>query len=130
MSQENVELARRYVEAFNAGGLDATQGLRHPSIEVVDPPNVPDVGVHIGETAARTRVESYLAFGWDGQFHAPEYLEAGDEVVVIWRMLGAIEGVPLDLVVCHVYSFEGSKVRRIRQYLSREEALEAVGLSE
>ena len=133
MSEENVELARQYVEAFNEGGLDATEHLRHPQMEVVDPPNMPDADRYVGEAAVRERVESYLATGWDGQMRVQEYIDAGDEVLVLWHFTGqgVLGGVPMDIpTVGHLYSFEDGKVRRIRQYLSREEALEAAGLQE
>ena len=133
MSAENVELARQYVEAFNRGGLDATETLRHPEIEVFDPPDLPDADRHVGEAAVRRVVESYLAIGWNGQFDVQEYIDAGDEAVVIWHMTGTSGGgrVPLDLPAFgQVYAFQNGKTRRIRQYLTRAEALEAVGLSE
>jgi ketosteroid isomerase-like protein len=132
MSQENVELARQYVEAFNGGGLDATEVLRHPEIEIFDPPNLPDADRHVGEAAVRKLVESYLAVGWNGQFHDAEYLDAGDEVLVIWRFSGegAAGGVPIEAALGHLYTFADGKTRRMRQYLTRAEALEAAGLSE
>jgi ketosteroid isomerase-like protein len=133
MSEENVELARQYVEAFNRGGLDATEDLRHPDIEVFDPPNFPDADRHVGEAAVRKLVESYLAIGWNGQFDVQEYIDAGDEAVVIWHLTGTSGGggVPLDVpALGHVYAFQDDKLRRLRQYLTRAEALEATGLSE
>jgi ketosteroid isomerase-like protein len=132
MSQENVDMARQYVEAFNEGGLDATEHLRHPEMEVLDPPDLPDADRYVGKAAVRDRVESYLAVGWDGQFSSPEYIDAGEEVVVIWHFTGqgGLGGVPLDATVGHLYTFEDGKVRRVRQYLSRAEALEAAGLRE
>ena len=133
MSQENVELARQYVEAFNAEGLNGTKHLRHPDIEVFDPPTFPDADRYVGEAAVRELAEGYMELGWDGQIWVPEYLDAGEEVVVIWQMRGYSAhggGVPLDATFAHVFLFEGRKVRRIRQYLSRAEGLEAAGLRE
>ena len=133
MSRENVELARRYFEAFNAHGLEGTEHLRHPDIEVFDPPSFPDADRYVGEAAVRELVEGYIELGWDAHFWDPEYLDAGEEVVVIWRMRGRSAhggGLPLESAFAHVLIFEAGKVRRIRQYLSRAEALEAVGLRE
>jgi ketosteroid isomerase-like protein len=134
MSQENVELARRYYEALNAEGLtDATQHLRHPDIEVFDPPNFPDADRYVGEAALRKLIASYLELGWDGQFRVQEYLDAGEEVVVIWQAEVRTPhggGFPLEGTLGHVLLFEGGKVRRVRQYLTRAEALEAAGLAE
>jgi ketosteroid isomerase-like protein len=133
MSEKEVALARQYYDALNAqGSFEDTQHLRHPDIELLDPPDFPDAGRYFGEAALRERVESYMEVGWDGQYPVEEYLDAGEEVVVVWRVRGQSAhggGVPLDRTFVHVCLFEGGKVRRIRQYLSRAEALEAVGLS-
>jgi hypothetical protein len=46
-----------------------------------------------------------------------EYLDAGDEVVVVWRAMGRSShggGVPVDLTIVHVVLFEDRKIRRIR----------------
>jgi ketosteroid isomerase-like protein len=132
MSQENVELARRYLETFNEGGLDAAAQLWDPEIEIYDPPTFPDAGRHAGTEAARKVVESYLGLGWDGQFRDPEFLDMDDEVLVLWQARVEVEragGVPMENTLGHVYLFNGDRVRRIRQYFSREEALSAAGLS-
>jgi ketosteroid isomerase-like protein len=133
MSEENVELARQYFERLNAEGPHGARDMRHPGIELVDPPNFPDVGRHVGEAAVWERVEGFVELGWDGQFRVEEYINAGDEVMVVWRAMGQSVhggGVPLDMTLVHVLLFENGKIRRIRQYLSRAEALEAAGLSE
>lgn len=131
MSEENVELARRYVETFNEGGLDATEPLWHPEIESFDPPNFPDAGHYVGKSEVRRLVESYLEIAWDGQFHDPEFIDAGDEALVVWQLRGTSGhggGFPLEETVAHVYLFEDGKLRRVRQFMSREEGLAAVGL--
>jgi ketosteroid isomerase-like protein len=84
MSQENVELARQYFEALNVG-MDASEHLRHPDIEVFDQPDLPDADKYVGEAAVRKMIESRLELGWDGQYWVQEYLDAGEEVVVVWQ---------------------------------------------
>jgi ketosteroid isomerase-like protein len=86
----------------------------------------------VGEAALRERVRSFAAVGWDGQLVVQEDLDAGDEVIVMFRAIGSgsISGVPLDVTFAHVLLFEGGKIRRIRQYFTRAEALEAAGLRE
>jgi ketosteroid isomerase-like protein len=132
MSEENVELARQYFEALNMG-MDASEHLRHPDIEVFDQPDLPDADRYVGEAAVRKMIESRLEVGWDGQYRVQEYLDAGDEVVVIWQ--GRVRtphggGFPLEQTLAHVLLFKDGKVRRVRQYWTRAEALEAAGLSE
>ena len=133
MSRENVDLARQYFETFNTGGLDAVEHFWHPDIEVHDPPTWPDAGHHVGSAAVRKAVELYIELGWDGQFRTPEYLDAGDEVLVVWQARGQSAhggGFPMDLTIAHLFLFEDGRVGRIRQFFSREEGLEAAGLSD
>lgn len=133
MSRENLDAVRRFVDAFNTGGLDAVVGPHwDESVELFDPPGLPDADRYVGKEAVRPRIESYLEFGWDGQFRVEELIDAGDEVVMVWRFLGQAPGaeVPLDGIIAFVILLHDGKIRRFRQYLSREEALAAVGLRE
>jgi len=133
MSEENVELARHYFEALNAEGFNGAQHLRHPDIEFFDPPNLPDADRHVGEAAYLERAESFLEIGWDGHFRVEECLDSGEEVVVIWEARAPSlhgGGLPLDMTIADVLLFEGGKLRRVRAYPSRAEALETAGLRE
>jgi ketosteroid isomerase-like protein len=133
MSEENVELARRYLETFNAGGLDAAERFWHPEIEVYDPPTWPDAGRYAGRAAVRQVIETYIELGWDGQLRDPEYFDAGDEALVVWQARGQTahgSGFPMDQTIAHLVLYEEGRVRRIRQYFSRAEGLEAAGLEE
>jgi ketosteroid isomerase-like protein len=129
ISAQTLDLARQYVETWNADGIDGTEHLRHPEMELYDPPDFPDAGHYSGRAAVRDTVEGYLALGWDGQFGEPEYLEAGDEVLVLWHMTGrSAHGVPLELIIGHLYLFEDDQVRRVRQYMTPESARQGAGL--
>ncbi|MGI8461757.1 MAG: nuclear transport factor 2 family protein [Solirubrobacterales bacterium] len=131
MSEENVDLARRYVETFNSNGLDAAESLWHPDVELVDPPQLPDADRHSGRPAMRQQVEGYVNLGWDGQFRSPEYFAADDEVVVVWHGKGrSPQGVEIEHTMAQVFLFEDGQVRRVKQFLTKAEALEAAGLSE
>jgi ketosteroid isomerase-like protein len=138
MSEENVELARQYFEAVNADGIgDRTEHLRHPEIEYFDPPNLPDGDRHVGEAAVRKVAQRTMEMGWDGKFHVQEYLDAGDEVVVIFQAKGrSPHGLPFEGTFAYTCHFEDGKLRRQRmsrrlnENWTRGEALEAAGLSE
>jgi len=80
--------------------------FRHPDIELVDPPEFPDAGRHVGEDALRRS-------SWSGTRRAKASTGGPDRHDPGARCL-----------------FEEGKVRRMRQYLGRAAALEAVGLSE
>ena len=65
-------------------------------------------------------------------FEVREYLDAGDQVVVLVHESGQGRGtgVRVKRELGQVHSIEGSKVKRVRLYGSWAEALEAAGLSE
>jgi hypothetical protein len=60
-----------------------------------------------------------------------ELVEAGRVVAFIrghatWR----VSGIPTEIKTANVYDFEGDRIRRVRIFSDRQQALEAVGLSE
>jgi hypothetical protein len=86
MSQENVDLFRRFIEAFNSGDLEGAIALADPPLEFESVPSVdfpPDLAdVQRGPEGFRQLVEGFWA-----EFDAPhievhELIDAGDQVVV------------------------------------------------
>jgi ketosteroid isomerase-like protein len=61
-----------------------------------------------------------------------EYIDAGDYVVMPMRMRGLPPGGDAEVVLDEVYvsKFRDGKVVELREYRTKAEALEAVGLSE
>ena len=135
MSARHVETAKRGYEAFNGRGVEAILDFLDPQIEW-----------RAWEGFAR---EPHVAHGHDGvrevlavyeenvdglRAEPLEFIEAGDHVVVPFRLHGTAKGsdesVEFNLV--HVWTFaDDSEVlaTRLEVYESREEALEAAGLS-
>ena len=132
MSQENVEVATRAIEAFNGGDVDAFAALTTPDFEWS--PSM----VAIEGTIFRGRdgIERYfrsLNGAWE-KFHIHRNRFRHAEALVV--MLGRLEGrgmgsgVPVDASLGMVFDFRGGAVSRIRGYLDHAEALRAAGLSE
>ena len=108
----------------------------HPDIELFDPPEFPDADRYVGAEAVKGRAESYRnEGGWDGKFRDIEYLDAGGEVLVLSQLRGSIPRfggeIPPEVTVtgAQLFLFEDGKVRRVRQFLSREEGVRAAGLA-
>jgi ketosteroid isomerase-like protein len=133
MSQENVEVTRRAYEAFNRGDRNAMVADIAPSFEYVAVGILPDAErIHHGP-------QGWLDFTrWlsdqfdDARIEIEELRPAGDRVVasIILRGRGKQSGAETSWHVWHVWSFRDAKVVHGRGFASREEALEAAGLSE
>jgi ketosteroid isomerase-like protein len=77
-----------------------------------------------------------LTDGWENVhepwLQADEFLDCGERVLVTWRGGGTsrVGRVPVEWHEAHVYEVADGKVCRVREFRTRAEALEAVGLSE
>ena len=131
MSQENVEVATKAIDAFNAGNVGAFAALTTPDFEWS--PSM--VAIEAETYQGRRGIENYfgtLDNAWE-KFHILRdgFRELGDDVVV---MLGRLEGrgkgsgVPVDSPLGMVFDFRGGVISRIRGFLDHAEALEAAGL--
>ena len=131
MSQENVEIARRGYEAFARRDLDAVFELFDPEIEAHDPPEMPDAAIHRGHDAVRRDWEQTYELFEDFTIEVEETLDCGDDVVVFlrYRGRGSESGAEVEALMAHVWTVRNGKAIRLRQFLDREQALEAAGLS-
>jgi ketosteroid isomerase-like protein len=132
MSEENIEIVRRLYEAFNNGGIDAAEPYYASDIEMFDAPEFPDASRRTGATQVREMLSNYMETGWDGRFDVQEYIDVEPEVIVVWRMHARAPASGITLAPTtffHVCQLEDGKLKRLWQFLSREQALEAVGLS-
>jgi len=135
MSQENVEVIRRVFETYN--GHDARTVARdylHPDIERELGP----FAVALGQTHLRGREQTIASFdeveSLLGRFmmEVLDTAEGRGEVFVEARLHGeGLEsGAGVDQRFWYAMRVEGDRVRRIRIFDNRAEALEAAGLRE
>jgi ketosteroid isomerase-like protein len=131
MSEENVELVRRIYEAANNGDSEAVVSYYHPEIEFHAYPQSPG-RVHLGKQAVR----EYLQNVWEHyerfRFEVEELLDAGDQVVAVVTQ----QSVPkrgqheMTVHIVEVFAIRDGLLAERRRYSTRDEALEAAGLSE
>jgi ketosteroid isomerase-like protein len=133
MSQENVEVVRRVYAAFAARDWEALGDLCHPDLDYET------LGVAPGRLGGfRTVTDFFDAWaGLYGEFRveAEEVVEAGEQVVAIERHSArGLKGSEAEGMVGHsfacLFTFRDGKVSQVKEYATREDALEAVGLSE
>ena len=136
MSQENVERIRRGYEAFNEGGVPAMAETFWASDVVWDmrPMGIPGLGTYEGAEGIGAFMDEWLsAFdASDWQIEAIELIDAGDQVVAVGRQRGrgASSGADVELEFAQLFTVRDGKATRIVTYMTRDEALEAAGLSE
>jgi len=134
MSQENVEVVRRMVQAFADEGLDAYVELWDPDIDWRAAEGaIDDVGEMHGPVAVRRYIQDWIDTFDDFGVVVEELRDVGDDrVLAIQRLKGRakLSGTETNLRFAVVCTVRDGKVVRGREYLRVEDALEAVGLRE
>ena|ERR1035438_7851515 len=133
MSQANVDLARKGIEAWNRRDADLWLSYASPEIEWIPAgPAAVEQAVYNGYD----EVAHGLAAVWDTwevfEFVGSEVRDLGDSVLWLGRveMRGGTSHVELDQEFALHSLLSGGKFTRVQAFLSWREALEAVGLSE
>jgi ketosteroid isomerase-like protein len=131
MSQENVEVFRAAIEAWNTGDMDAFRELCDPDIIVRPPPRWPEPGPFVGREAVM-RQWYRLRETWDADAVEPisDFIEAADRVLArqIWRGVG--HGPESSMELTNVITVRNGKIVYQEFFWDHAEALKAVGLSE
>jgi ketosteroid isomerase-like protein len=89
-----------------------------------------DVGPIIGRDAMRAYVADWYEMFADLTFVPQEIVDGGFErVIVVWRVTGTAKasGVPTELRYAAVYTIRGDRIVRGREYMTKDEALAAIG---
>jgi uncharacterized protein len=133
MSEENVKTIRKAAAAFNRGELDAwieycTDDIDYRAVEGAPDDHGP---IH-GKDALRAYVQDWQDTFDELTSEPVELIDAGeDNVIAVIRNSGRakLSGVETDLTYAALYTFRDGKIARGREYWTRDEALEAAGLS-
>jgi ketosteroid isomerase-like protein len=133
MSQENVEIAKRAVDAFNRGDMDGALALLDPNVRWTTADDEPDPQTYVGHEGVRQLIASLLDI-WERGFtmEAHEFIDLGDVVVVPFtsHVQARGSGVALDAEETHVFTVHDGKIVRVREYRTKDAALQALGMLE
>jgi len=125
-----VDLVRRSYESFSRGDLTAVLADMHPEIEWHQAQGLPHGGLHRGVDEVRRNIfEPLDESWWDGFTADPdEFLEAGDQVVVVGRYRGTAKETrkQLDVPFVHIWTMHDGQAIRFRQYLDTAGWVEAL----
>jgi ketosteroid isomerase-like protein len=132
MSLQNVEIAKRSIDAFNARDLYAYDELFTPDLEWSTA-----MGSIEGEIfRGRAGMETYLgrlSDTWEEyRILANEFRDLGDRVLALGRIegRGIASGVTIDSPWALIDDFRDGNVSRIRAFLDPAEALRVAGLAD
>jgi ketosteroid isomerase-like protein len=130
MSEENVVVIRRAIEHLSETGELATE-CYDPGVEYTTQPDAPLQTTYQGLSGLQQSLES-LSEVWESMKIEPrEFIQANDAIVVMTHLeLRGHSGIELEVEQAWAYWMRSGKIRRIEQYGSKQEALEAAGLRE
>jgi ketosteroid isomerase-like protein len=134
MSHENVEIVRRYYEAYAQGGFDRLMEYWCDDLDhraATD--GVDDPGPIRGGNAMRKHIGDWVDTFDDFWWEAVELIDAGEDTVVAVERFGGrakLSGVETDQTSGVVLTIREGKIARCREYATRAEALEAAGLQQ
>jgi ketosteroid isomerase-like protein len=132
MSHENVEIAKRGIDAFNATDVDEFTALTTPDFQWSPSMVAIEGEVFRGGEGIRAYFAS-LSNAWEEFVILPDrFRDLADLVIMLGRLRGRGKnsGVPVDASLGMVFDFRDGKIARIRGYLDHGETLRAAGVSE
>ena len=136
MSRENVEIVRRVYEASARRDSAAVLALYDPDVMIdVTHGAVGEVAgrtIHHGHEGLRTFFRAWYE-AWDSvEPDLKDLLQAGERVVSIeiTRGRGRASGIEVELQQYGVWTIRDGKIVRVVWFTTRDDALEAAGLSE
>jgi ketosteroid isomerase-like protein len=131
MSQENVEIVRAAIDAYNRGDLEsALKDAAHDFEMDLSRALGPQHGVY-----GRDQMEEFwseFGEGWRSvRLEPSEFIDLSEHVVVPWTMRAVgRDGIEVEARVTWTFTIRDGAVQRICMYQGRDEALEAARLSE
>jgi ketosteroid isomerase-like protein len=133
MSQGNVEIVRGLIEAWDRGDYQTGLESVDPDIELIAAYGTADLdGTYRGHQGLAEMLVGFWTEFDEPRIVIEETIRAGDNVVVGVRFFGRGKrsGAEIDAPAWHVWSLREGKAVRWLLVRTKEEALEAAGLSE
>ena len=132
MSSANVAIVRAMHEAFERGDYEtSTAAIESVHEWDMRESGLADARLYTGKEGALEFLRTWMGTWEDFEFEGTEYLDGGDQVVVIFtqRGRGKGSGIEMEQEYFGVYELEDGKIVRYRGFATREDALKAAGLT-
>jgi ketosteroid isomerase-like protein len=133
MSEENVEIVRRWVRATNAGNFDDAAEIVTPDFEMTESAKLPGAAKVSGLDEARTYWLGWKRNWSEWDWREEEITELSPDKVLLIATLwlrGLRSGIPVERRWAYIFEIRDGKLARQAGDEDREQALEAARLSE
>jgi ketosteroid isomerase-like protein len=132
MPQENVEIVRTAMEAFNRRDGAALNALLHKDAEIVPVRAAVEGTVFRGADAGEQYCRAVEASWEDLRWDIEDIRQEADSVLPVGRIrgVGRGSGAAIDARAGWVAELRDGRITRFQTYADRADALEAVGRSE
>ncbi len=126
-----MEIVRRALAALDRRDVEAYLTVASAQIELIQPAS-PLEGRTTGHDGIRRFFSEMEMYAEASSFHVEEIRAMNDQVLAFFTLTtrGRISGAETSARLAGVYELEEGKLRRVRVFADRTQALEAVGLSE
>ncbi len=127
MSQENVEVVRGLFTALDNQDWEAALRAFDPAVDWS-----PTEGTFRGLEGLATSLMEWLEPWEEHRIEAEEFTKAGNQVLAVIRLVGRMPGsrMEVDQRFFQVYTVSNGRIIRMVEFGTRDEALEAAGVSE
>jgi ketosteroid isomerase-like protein len=135
MSEENVEVAKKVVSAFADRDMDAVLSFMDSEVTWTTADDEPDHQTYEGHEGVR-RLYAVWSELWEAGFEAAFEMEepqaTGADVIIPVRVQvrGRGSGAEVEINETYVFTFAAGEIVRVREFRTKQQALEAAGLSE
>jgi ketosteroid isomerase-like protein/rhodanese-related sulfurtransferase len=132
MSEENVEVVRRAIEAYGQEGLDGVLRYCDPEIEWTSTGDYIERATYRGHDGLRRYLGTLEGEFEDLRIEPVEVIDAGEQVVSSVRFTGQRKATdaPVEMTLIWVGALRDGLIHRVRNYPDMAAALEAAGLLE
>jgi ketosteroid isomerase-like protein len=132
MSQADIETLRSAYDALSRGDWDGVLRVAHPDMELKAPDRHPLAGTYHGAGEVRRFFEEWFDPFEEVVAEPERFFVAGDRIVVFVLSLVRPKGstATFEIRFAQLWTMRDGKAARCEMFPERQEALEAVGLSE
>jgi ketosteroid isomerase-like protein len=133
MSQENAEIIRDAFDAIQSPGAEPVFAFLAPDIEWEVRPDLPDAGIYEGHDGVRKLFSRFTDVMEDIWFRPEEFIQVSEDEFVVplrWGGRGKGSGLDFEERETWIFTVRDSKIVRVKEFATREQALEAAGRRE